>query len=342
MTSTALKTDTFFKHIDSFTDYRKEIYEVSEQTIRSNLIDLNLFKRFTKNQSYNTITGPLVMEYQVYLKTERQNLGSSINRKIFTLCSYSRYLNLLEVEGARNLPIRDVLKIRGGYKNRPNALSVDQIKTLFYSIESPTYLGIRDYCVYALMYNLGLRVGEVYSLDIQDLDLVKRKITVIGKGKKKRALHLTAEMSEIINDWITLRKYFINSRELKCLFISKKGNRLSIRTIEDNFKKIVIRSGLTTYFNVTCHTLRHSFASHLNDENVDILVLQSLLGHSSPRSTEIYIHPSEQRIREAIEKLPGVIYLKSLIESGSLRLRFQKYHKKGVTIEVNQLEINTS
>ncbi len=342
MTTSALKTETFFKHIDSFTDYRKDIYEVSEQTVRSNLIDLNLFKRFTYNQNYNTITGPVVMEYQAYLKTERLNAGSSINRKIFTLSSYSRYLNLLEVEGVRNLPFRDVLKIRGGYKNTPNALTVEKIKSLFEGIESPAYLGIRDYCVYALMYNLGLRVGEVYRLDIQDIEPEMRKITVIGKGKKKRVLHLTCEMNKIINDWIAVRKYFLNSRELKCLFISKKGNRLSIRTIEDNFKKIIARTGLTTYFNVTCHTLRHSFASHLNDENVDILVLQSLMGHSSPRSTEIYIHPSEQRIRQAIEKLPGVIYLKSLIVSGTFKLRFQKYHKKGVSIEVNQLNTNTS
>jgi len=336
MNSSALKTDTFFKHIDSFTAYRKEIYEISEQTIKSNLIDMNLFKGFTEKQNYDAITGPVVMKYQVYLKTERMNVGSSINRKIFTLSSYSRYLNLLEVEGARNLPFRDVLKIRGGYKNSPQALSVDQIKTLFESIERSTYLGIRDYCVYALMYNLGLRVGEVHSLDIQDIDPVNRKITVIGKGKKRRALHLTDEMTEIINDWLTVRKYFLNSIDLKCLFISKKGNRLSIRTIEDNFKKILNTSNINTYFNVTCHTLRHSFASHLNDEDVDILVLQSLLGHSSPRSTEIYIHPSEQRIRQAIEKLPGVKYLNSLIKSGALKFRFQKYHRKNVSIEFDE------
>ena len=132
-----------------------------------------------------------------------------------------------------------------------------------------------------------------------------------------------AEMDKIINDWLAVRKYFLNSEDLNSLFISKKGNRLSIRTMEDNFKKIAARTGLTTYFNVTCHTLRHSFASHLNDENVDILVLQSLMGHSSPRSTEIYIHPSEQRIRHAIEKLPIAIYLKSLIESGTVKLNHE-------------------
>jgi len=336
MTVPALKTENFFKHIDSFVDYRKEIYEVSDQTIRSNIIDLNLFKEFTEKQKYNSITGPVVMKYQVHLKHERMNVGSSINRKIFTLRSYGQYLSLLELEGANNLPFRDILKIRGGYKNRPQALSVDQIKVLFDSIERSTYLGIRDYCIYAFMYNLGLRIGEVYSLNLEDIDLKKREINVIGKGKKRRKLYLTDEMTKIINDWIDCRKYFLNSENLKCFFISKKGNRLSIRTMEDNFKKILAISEISTYFNVTCHTLRHSFASHLNDEEVDILVLMSLLGHSSPRSTEIYIHPSEQRIRQALDRLPGVKYVSQLIESGALKLRFQKCYKKRINIELNE------
>jgi len=336
MTELALKTENFFKHIDSFVDYRKEIYEASDQTIRSNLIDLNLFKEFTEKQNYNTITGPVVMKYQVHLKHDRMNVGSSINRKIFTLRSYGQYLSLLEVEGAKRLPFRDILKIRGGYKNIPQALSLDQIKVLFESIDRSTYLGIRDYCIYALMYNLGLRIGEVYSLDLEDIDLKKREITVTGKGKKRRTLYLTDEMMEIINDWLSARKYFLNSEYLKCFFISKKGNRLSIRTMEDNFKKIFINSNIKTYFNVTCHTLRHSFASHLNDEEVDILVLQSLLGHSSTRSTEIYIHPSEQRIRQALDRLPGVKYVSQLIASGALKLRFQKCYKKRMNIELNE------
>ena len=112
-----------------------------------------------------------------------------------------------------------------------------------------------------------------------------------------------------------MREYFLNSDKIESLFISKKGNPLAIRTMEDNFKKILVASKINTHFNVTPHTLRHSFASHLNDKEVDILVLQSLLGHSTPRSTEIYIHPSEKRIRQALEKLPGVRYINQLASS---------------------------
>ena len=184
------------------------------------------------------------------------------------------------------------------------------------------------------MYNLGLRVGEVCNLNLNDIDLKARKLTVIGKGKKRRTLHITDEMSKIITDWLSVREYFLNSDKTDSLFISKKGNPLAIRTIEDNFKKILDASKINTYFNVTPHTLRHSFASHLNDKGVDILILQSLLGHSTPRSTEVYVHPSEKRIREALEKLPGVRYINHLIETGALR--FQKQYRKKLYIKFSR------
>ena len=94
--------------------------------------------------------------------------------------------------------------------------------------------------------------------------------------------------------------------------------------MEDNLKKILFYASVDVPFNVTCHTLRHSMASHLNDKDVDILVIQSILGHSSTRSTEPYIHPSQDRIRKAMEKLPGIKFIKELIRNGDLDLRFQK------------------
>ena len=110
--------------------------------------------------------------------------------------------------------------------------------------------------------------------------------------------------------------------------MSTPSNRLAIRTMEDNMKKLVDRLNWKLHFRVTCHTLRHTFASHLNDNGEDVLVIQSLLGHASPRSTRIYIHPSQQRVREALEKLPGVLYLNHLLESGVLNLNFQPKHRQ--------------
>lgn len=315
----------FFEHMDSFLDYRKDIYGASDQTLKSNRIDLTLFKRFIQDEHYETVDGPTTMAFQYHLKIDRNNCGGSINRKTFTLKSYSHFLRLMDVPQADQLPFYDVLKIRQGYRNRPNALTKLQIQTLFNAIDRNTVLGIRDYALYAMMYQTGLRVGELHSLDMDSIDMDNQTMTVIGKGNKRRQLHLTKEMCQILSEYLAVRSFFLNSKNNPALFISKKGNRLAIRTMEDNLKKILCNAELKTHFNVSCHTLRHSFASHLNDSDVDILVIQSLLGHSSSKSTEPYIHPSLEKIRQAMEKLPGVIYMKKLLKQGILNLKFQKH-----------------
>lgn len=313
----------FFNYTNSYMDYRETVYEVSHQTIKSNRTDLKLFEDFMRNNDHTTVTGPAVMEFQHYLKKDRQNCGGSINRKIFTLRSYSHFLKLQDVPDAEHLPFYDVLKIRQGYRNRPDALTHKQIKQIFEIPDRRTCLGLRDYAVYSLMYLCGLRVGEVFDLNLDSIDYEKKTMLVFGKGKKYRTLHLKEELFQIISEYIAVRPCFFKSHEHEALFISKKGNRLAIRTMEDNFKKIISKARLSERFNISCHTLRHSFASHLNDKDVDMLVIKSLMGHASTKSTEPYIHPSLPKIREAMENLPGVRFLNNLIEEKGFLKGFQ-------------------
>jgi len=320
----AVAPHNFFRHIDDFFNYRQDIYEISPQTVKSNRADLDLFKNFICSKNLQTIDGPAVIDFQYYLKNQRRNCGASINRKLFTLRSYGNFLKLYDVSCADALPFYDVLKIRSGYRNYPSALTPQQVGLLFKAIDTDTILGIRDYAVYALMYQLGLRVGEVHDLNLSSLDLNKNKISVIGKGRKPRTLHVNDELIEILCRYLALRDQFCNSRLTPSLFVSKKGNRLAIRTMEDNLKKVLPYVPFEVSFNISCHTLRHSMASHLNDNNVDILVIQSILGHSLTRSTEPYIHPSHDSIRKAMEKLPGIKFVKELLRKGELNLRFQK------------------
>ncbi|GBE52814.1 tyrosine recombinase XerC [bacterium BMS3Bbin14] len=263
------------------------------------------------------------MDFQYYLKRERKNAGGSINRKIFTLRRYAQHLRLVDVPDAEVLPFQNVLKIRQGYRKRPLALTEKQIKRLFAAIDRATVLGLRDYAVYALMFLTGLRVGEVHQLDLESIDFEQKLLVVNGKGNKPRTLHLHEELFRILTEYLAVRPAFYQHAASPALFVSKKGNRLAIRTMEDNLMKIVAKADLGASFSVTCHTLRHTFASHLNDKEVDILVIQSLLGHATPRSTEAYIHPSREKIRQALEKLPAVAFLQNLIEQGVLNLRFQ-------------------
>ncbi len=323
----AVATKDFFKYIDEFFNYRHSIYELSHQTVKSNRVDLNLFKNFIESQNQKTICGPAVIDFQYYLKYQRHNCGASINRKIFTLRSYGNFVKLFDPASANSLPFYDVLKIRSGYRKLPGALTPKQIRHLLKQIDTHTILGIRDYAVYALMYQLGLRVGEVHSLNLENIDFKKSKISIIGKGNKPRSLHINSELCDILCQYLAVRDQFYNSWLTAALFVSKKGNRLAIRTMEDNFKKIVFYASIKVPFNITCHTLRHSMASHLNDNDVDILVIQSILGHGSARSTQPYIHPSQHRIRKAMEKLPGVKFVKELIRKGELILPFQKSNR---------------
>ncbi|MBU0698894.1 MAG: tyrosine-type recombinase/integrase [Proteobacteria bacterium] len=322
-----IPANVFFEHLDPFFSYSRDIYEISDQTGKSNRVDLTLFENFIRSRDQQTIDGPAVIDFQYHLKKERKNCGTSINRKIFTLRSYGNFLKLYDVPSSDALPFYDVLTIRQGYRCRPNALTIRQIELFFNAIDARTILGIRDYAVYALMYQLGLRVGELHNLDIESIDFKNSKITVMGKGRKPRTLHLNNELIEIISQYLAVRELFCSSWLTRALFVSKKGNRLAIRTMEDNFKKILLQTDFNVPFNVTCHTLRHSLASHLNDNDVDVLVIQSILGHSSTRSTEPYIHPSQERIRQALEKLPAVIYVKELIKKGLLNLNFQKPYR---------------
>lgn len=318
----------FFEYVDAFMDYRKTVYEVSDQTLKSNRTDLRLFENFIDNKHHKIIDGPVVMDFQYYLKKDRNNSGRSVNRKIFALRSYGHFIKLQEVPHSEDLPFYDVLKIRQGYRNRPDALTHNQLKHLFKSIDRTTCLGIRDYAIYALMYLAGLRVGEVFELNMDSIDIKNKELHVLGKGRKRRKLHLSDELFLVISEYLAVRKYFYNSDKTKALFVSKKGNRLAIRTMEDNFKKLVRKAGLNVRFNVTCHTLRHTFASHLNDKNVEMLVIQSLMGHATSRSTEPYIHPSHEKIREAMERLPGVIFMNRLIMEEGFKVSFQKKYRK--------------
>ena len=325
----AVEAKEFFRYEDAFMDQRKTIYEISDQTIKSNRTDVKLFKEFIDIKGYDQIDGSVAMDYLYYLKIERSNSGRSINRKIYTLRSYSHYIRLMGVPFSDDLPFYDVLKIREGYRNRPGALTHKQLKKLFDSIDRNNCIGVRDYAIYAMMYLTGLRVGEVHALNIDSIDIERKTLYVIGKGQKVRDLHLTDEMFQVVSEYLAVREYFYNSSKSEALFVSKKGNRLAIRTMEDNFKKLVNASGLKARFKVTCHTLRHTFASHLNDNDVDMLVIQSLMGHASSRSTEPYIHPSYRRIKEAMERLPGVIFMNKLIKEQGLPFSFKRRHRKG-------------
>lgn len=325
----SIDINTFKKHIAEFTDYRLTLEYARPQTVQSNKKDIGLFVAFLEMNNIKNIDGPVVIEFQKYLKTQRRNAPGSANRKIFSLKAYQNFLDLKGVADYNDMPFNKVRKIRNTAPLRPNYLNLEEIEILFNSFDVTTVLGIRDYTVYSLMFLLGLRVGEVHRLNLNSIDFANKEITITGKKNQQRTLPLLPEMIAIIKDYLHVRGHFLNSSQCDALFISKKGKRLAIRTMEDNFKKLSRKSGLHKPFNVTCHTLRHSQATLLNEKGVDVLVIQNILGHSSPRTTiRYYIHATEKQIREAMEKLPITVLLNDLVDQGVINFTFQKSYSK--------------
>lgn len=150
-TTHAVSKEQFFNYVDDFMRYRTIVYETSEQTNKSNAVDLKLFKNFVEMKRLQFIDGTAVMQFQYYLKQQRLNSGASMNRKIFTLRSYAKYLKLENIPFVNTLPFYDVLKCRQGYNTQASALSKQQVKAFFNSIDRNTFLGIRDYAVYVFL-----------------------------------------------------------------------------------------------------------------------------------------------------------------------------------------------
>ena len=325
----SININTFKEHIADFTDYRLSIGYAQPQTVQSNKKDVNLFLAFLEMKNIEDIDGPAVIDFQKYLSQQRLNAPASANRKIFSLKAYQNFLDLKEIADYNDMPFHKVRKIRNAAPLRPNYLNLEEIEILFNCFAVTTVLGIRNYTIYSIMFLLGLRVGEVHRLNINSIDFRKKEITIIGKKNQQRTLPLLPEMISILKDYLQVRPHFLNSSECDALFISKKGKRIAIRTIEDNFKKLLEKSGIHKPFNVTCHTLRHSQATLLNEKGVDVLVIQNILGHSSPRTTiRYYIHATEKQIREAMERLPITLLLNELVDKGVISFTFQKAYSK--------------
>jgi integrase/recombinase XerD len=315
--------------IEPFLAYRSKVGYTRNTTTQSNAADLKLFIGFIDQKDKSDITGKDVIAFQQYLAICRHNSPASINRKIFTLRAIQNYLELKGVPGAEQLPFKKVLKIRAPRPYRANFLEQDDIKKLFGCINRDCVLGLRDYAVYALMALLGLRVGEVHRLNLNDIDWYDNTILVKGKCDIERTLYLSNEIKMILENYLTVRRNIFRADKTDALFISKKGQRMAIRTMEDNFKKLIRTCAIEKHFNVTPHTLRHSCATMLNEKEVRILTIQNILGHTNPNTTiNYYLHTPQHKMREALEKLPLNVYINQLINDGRIRLTYQRQRYK--------------
>ena len=264
--------------LDQYLDSLEKIKNYSPNTIKS-----------YKNDILQYLDEDVVLgEFSKYLKicSKKGFSKTTINRKITSIktfliwCIEKNYLESTSLKSVKNLKAE---------KKLPNVLTANYINELLDSLPIKDPKDIRDKAILELMYSSGLRVSEVSNLSIKDIKNNK-SIKVLGKGNKERVLPITSRAYDVINKYIeNSRTIFVNEKSDSFLFLGVRGGQLSDREIR---RIVKLRVGTFP------HSLRHTFATHLLDGGADLRIVQELLGHNDPSTTQIYTHVSKKQMKK--------------------------------------------
>jgi len=189
-------------------------------------------------------------------------------------------------------------------KHLPNYLSVDDVFRLLENREKKKPLELRDMAILEVLYSSGIRVSELEGLNLSSIDFDERLMRVIGKGNKERLVPIGRKALDMVRNYLeaiqNLRKKTGWHSQDAPLFLNFRGGRLSTRGIGRIIKKYAIASGLSS--EVSPHSMRHSFATHLLDGGADLRTVQELLGHKNLSTTQKYTHVSLDRLMDVYDK----------------------------------------
>mgnify|MGYP001347043129 CR=1 FL=1 len=291
--------------VKTYLAYLQYERKLSSNTIKSYLFDLNHFIEFLvdnyKIKTISSVKNKHIKEYIKSLNTytyhnivfEKQN--SSINRAISSVKNYFKYLT--NNEFLMKDPTKDIITPKQS-KKLPTVLTVNEINKILAGISLDKKNNIRDKAIISVLYSCGIRVSELINLNLTNLFVEEEIIKVFGKGKKERIVPI-GEIAK--NDLIyyinNIRPEYARKRNSKgVLFLSNRGLPISRKTIWNIIKNAAIKSGINK--NISPHTFRHSFATHLLEGGAGLRVVQELLGHSSITTTQIYTHLDKTYLKE--------------------------------------------
>lgn len=277
--------------------YLTSIRQLATPTIRNYMNDLAAFMRFQAEvQSLDKIKSPDRRQLRSYLAFLASNgyEKASISRKLTALRTFFGWMQETG-KVARN--DTDMVVAPRQAKRLPYVVSEAEIERLLMAPDISTPLGLRDRALLELIYASGMRVSEINSLNIADVDLKSRECRVFGKGAKQRIVLLGETAAQWAEKYLNAsRPKLATRRSQDAFFLNKLGGRLSTRSIQETVKRNALKSGLDANFHT--HILRHSFATHLLNGGADLRVVQDLLGHESPSTTQIYTHVSAEQARK--------------------------------------------
>lgn len=263
-------------------NYKTDLQPLFEYMRTQELDDLRLLDRYR------------VRGYLAWL-VELGYVKASIVRKLSALRTFIRWLIRIGVIEKDPMPSRGTMKGEG---RLPRFLSQAEAGRLVSAPDTSDDLGARDRALLELIYAAGLRVSEVRDLNLGDIHFDTKEMRVRGKGSKQRVVLIGASAHEALVRYLREVRPGLASRESgAAVFLNRSGGRLSQRSIQKKVRKYSMATALRT--DVHTHTLRHSFATHLLEGGADLRVVQELLGHASPATTQIYTHVTQTQARQA-------------------------------------------
>ncbi len=284
------------KYINDYCAYLSTARQLSDHTVRNYISDLVPFIEYLESQGIKSLsnTDRLTLRNYLAFLIDIGFKRSSVARKLSALKSFFRFLRHIGV--SENDQTNMVIGPKKE-KKLPTIGSTLEIDRLLNEPDTNTNAGIRDRALLEILYGAGLRVSEVNATNLNDLDIDKREIRVIGKGSKPRIALFGEQAEESIRRYLLyVRPISVSRKSEPAMWVNQSGGRLSSRSIQRIVKKHALSAGLDPDFHT--HSLRHSFATHLLDGGADLRVVQDLLGHSSPATTQIYTQVSAEQARK--------------------------------------------
>lgn len=218
----------------------------------------------------------------------------SLARITAALRRFNRFL--LEEGTGDSLPVSDLPYPRH-LRPLPRVLSREEVEVLLEQEFPGDAKGLRDKAILETLYGTGIRISELVGLDVEDLDLEEREMRVLGKGGRERVVPVGGSACEALAAYLSHGRVRLTRKPAqRALFLNSRGGRLTRQGAWGLVRKYARRVGLEE--KMTPHTLRHSFATHLLENGVDLRYIQELLGHASISTTQIYTHVSGKRLRE--------------------------------------------
>jgi len=283
------------KIVKDYLDYLKYEKNYSKYTIINYSDDIEEFLDYIESEGleFDKIVYSDIRFYLMYLKDNKQDNNSSIDRKLSSLRGFYKYL------ANNNIVKTNVFSLVNGPKKAkklPRFFEYNELEELFNVCDLSTSLGQRDRLILEMLYATGVRVGELVSIKVKDIDRSSRSILILGKGNKERYVTYGDYCSDILDLYLNDAYNKLNIKNSEYLFLNNNGGELTDRGVRYILDQVIKKTSLKK--NISPHMIRHSFATHLLNEGADLLSVQKLLGHESIKATQIYTHVTTDRLKE--------------------------------------------